>query len=381
MPSLILAKSTKPCAALLAVVALWATNARAEGPTPPTHQSEIRLVACDCEQGATASDADLRVAYDVNNGGTVCRVVAPPGAKADEYLCDGGDDASPVGVRADWSIAGLEQEDTVAHYDTLDGRTVVTPSNKVCIYAPRFAAVRQVVNPLGAQQRMFVGAVNDDRIAAVADERLEPTSSLQNLALVEGYGQDPANVYRGRQQAGEAESLVALAETIGLVGPYANLHIVHLGEIVGEERALIARSALAALTWSGDQAAQVTISGKATSAMLGASQPGVLYRLNEPNNPQLRLIKLASTDAAQPGDEVEFTLRFDNTGDTEIGNVTIVDHLTTRLEYVKETAKSTVDAEFLPEQDAGGSLVLRWEITEPLKPGEGGVLTFKVRVL
>ena len=71
-----------------------------------------------------------------------CDFIGPP----DEYICDGGDDGLPVGVRADWRVDGLEQEDTVAHYDTLDGRVVVQPSNRVCIYAPRFAAVRRAMN-------------------------------------------------------------------------------------------------------------------------------------------------------------------------------------------------------------------------------------------
>ena len=38
------------------------------------------------------------------------------------------------------------------------------------------------------------------------------------------------------------------------------------------------------------------------------------------------------TQFANPGDEVDFTLRFDNVGNQPIGNVTIVDDLTGRLE-------------------------------------------------
>ena len=43
----------------------------------------------------------------------------------DEYLCDGGDYGFAAAVRKDWQVDGLEEEDTVAHYDTVDGRTVV----------------------------------------------------------------------------------------------------------------------------------------------------------------------------------------------------------------------------------------------------------------
>ena len=63
-----------------------------------------------------------------------------------------------------------------------------------------------------------------------------------------------------------------------------------------------------------------------------------------------------------------------------IGNVTIADNLTTRFEYVPDSAKSSVDADFITQSNDAGSLVLRWEIKDPVKPGDGGVLRFKVKV-
>jgi len=91
-------------------------------------------------------------------------------------------------------------------------------------------------------------------------------------------------------------------------------------------------------------------------------------------------VKLASTGHALPGEEVTFTLRFDNIGDQVIGNVTIVDNLTTRLEYVPDSARSSVEAKFSTEANDVGSLVLRWEIKAPVEPGAGGVLTFCCKV-
>jgi hypothetical protein len=67
-------------------------------------------------------------------------------------------------------------------------------------------------------------------------------------------------------------------------------------------------------------------------------------------------------------------------GDQVIGNVTIVDNLSTRLEYIPESATSSVDANFLTEPNAAGSTILRWEINDPVEPGEGGILRFRVRV-
>jgi uncharacterized repeat protein (TIGR01451 family) len=77
---------------------------------------------------------------------------------------------------------------------------------------------------------------------------------------------------------------------------------------------------------------------------------------------------------------VEFTIRFDNVGDQPIGNVTIIDKLTYRLEYIKGSGLSSVDAQFVGEDIAGETLSLRWEITEPLEQGEGGVIRFKCRL-
>ena len=143
---------------------------------------------------------------------------------------------------------------------------------------------------------------------------------------------------------------------------------------------IIKRGVQAAVAWNGDQAAQVVFSNRQAVAVVGLKQPGIVYQTDEPGDPRLRLVKLASTNNALPGEEVEFTLRFDSIGDQMIGNVTIIDNLTTRLEYVPNTAKSTVAASFSSVPNGAGSTVLRWEIKDPLKPGEGGVLQFKCRV-
>ena len=53
--------------------------------------------------------------------GMVADPYGPVQGPGDEYLCDGGDFVTPVGVHADWTITGLEQEDAIAHYDTVSG--------------------------------------------------------------------------------------------------------------------------------------------------------------------------------------------------------------------------------------------------------------------
>ncbi len=312
-----------------------------------------------------------------NSGCTTgCAIVGP----RDEYLCDGGDDGLKVGIRKDWQVDGLEQEDTIAHYDTVDGRTVVTPSNQVCIYAPRFGVVRRMVDlheyarsdmPGGIESPMSLSKIDENERASTSLAQLEPTIHRVD---------DPATLMRERQQLGGLDRAMVIEEIDGSLAPYADLKIVQTGTIDNGEKALLARASLAAITWAGDQSPQITIDERHAQASVRDAQPGIVYHLHDPKKPHLRLIKLASTGAAKPGDEIEFTLRFDNIGSQVIGNVTIMDNLTTRLEYVEDSAKSSVEAEFSAEPNTGGSVVLRWEITEPIEAGKGGILQFKCKV-
>src|SRR5262249_52888991 len=148
-------------------------------------------------------------------------------------------------------------------------------------------------------------------------------ASTQRTAVAINLGERPANLFRGREQAAEYVQLVKPGEFYNTLGPYNNVEIVRSGQIDGSDQPIIKRSVQAAIAWNGDQAAQVVFSNRQAVAVVGLKQPGVIYQTDEPGNPQLRLVKLASTSNALPGEEVEFTLRFDNIGDQTIGNVTI----------------------------------------------------------
>ena len=365
----------------------------AQHDTPTPHQAELMpvwfrralivvaaLVMCSCRAEGQEVYYEEPPCPACETGSCPTGCTPPAVGSRDEYLCDGDDAQSPAAVLNDGSVAGLEQEDTIGYYTTRDGRIITTPSNRVCIYAPRFGAVRQVVMPAGTVKRLFIDQVGDSRSLAEADESLPPVGANQVTSLAERAVDLPPGLFRTRQQPGESVRLEAVAQTVGLVGPYANLQLVHLGIVDLSEGPLVAEASLAAITWTGDLEPKIILEGRGASAVFSSKQAGVIYETEEPNRPKLRVVKLASTDSAHPGEEVEFTLRFDNIGDTPISEVTIVDNLTTRLAYVEGSAKSTVDAEFSYEDNQRGSLVLQWAIAEPLEPGEGGVLTFRTRV-
>lgn len=344
-------------------IPLYLTNEQIQQATCPPEGCQLPTggPGCSCCQGACC-----------NNG--------PVRGPNDEYLCDGGDLGLPAAVVKSGAITGLEPEDAVAHYDTVDGRTIITPSNKVCIYAPKFAAVREVVDVRAyARYDAPEGAILDQP-PVVIDEPEKPGATLAGIEPKIDRLRQPPSLLKEREQAGEAERDERAAVVLGSLAPYCNLSVVRTGEITGEDRVKIARSSLAAVTWAGNQAPQVLLDRKRAHAEVSVQTPGTIYLLVEPNNPKLRLIKLASKSSAQLGEEVEFTLRYDNIGDRVIGNVTIVDHLTTRLEYVPDSQKSTLKAEFKTESESNDSLTLRWEIAEPLQPGKGGVIQFRTKV-
>jgi uncharacterized repeat protein (TIGR01451 family) len=347
----------------------------------PTEQMSLRADASVTWQNSDAPECVHDCPSCDNPHGTYGAdpygaVVGP----SDEYLCDGGDFGTPAGVRADWNVEGVDEEDAIGHYDTVDGRTVVTPSNRVCIYAPRFAAVRRVVSAMAHEQPVFVSAVQEEQLPARAVDSVPPITSLQWHALGIYLGQRPPSLFRQRQQAGGLENLQAAMDAYASLGAYANLEIVRTGEVSAAERPLIDKARQAAVTWAGDQAPQVLFGVKAARGLDSIKQAGVVYQTDERDSPRLRLLKLASCGHALPGEEIEFTLRYDNVGDQVIGNVTVVDNLSTRLEYIAGSAKSSVDANFRAEPTPNGSSILRWEITPSVKPGEGGVLRFRVRV-
>jgi uncharacterized repeat protein (TIGR01451 family) len=339
---------------------------------PPTlPDGAISGVPCD---GACCLDHG---ACGCNGGHDPYGPVVGPG---NEYLCDGGDFVTPAGVQEDWTIVGLEEEDAIGHYDTIDGRTIVTPSNRVCIYSPRFAAVRRVVQPIAYEQPVFINQTLEERSPALADKALPPILQFQRHKVAIDVAEQPPNIFRQRQQAGGLENLLATMEAFNSVAVQANLTLIRTGEVSAAEQPLVERLSQAAIMWTGVQAPQVVFGVKQAHAEVGIKQPGIIYQTDGPDNPRLRLVKLASCGHAAPGEEIEFTLRYDNVGDQEIGNVTIVDNLSTRLEYVPASAKSSIDADFITQANDGGSLILRWEIRDPVKPGDGGVLRFRVKV-
>jgi uncharacterized repeat protein (TIGR01451 family) len=99
-----------------------------------------------------------------------------------------------------------------------------------------------------------------------------------------------------------------------------------------------------------------------------------------PPDKPLVLVKCADRCAAQPGDVVTFMLRYSNHGGRPITEVAVSDSLSPRLEYVPGSAQSDRPAVFTTQTNEAGSVILRWEISGTLQPGQSGALRFQARV-
>ncbi|NUQ62467.1 MAG: DUF11 domain-containing protein [Pirellulales bacterium] len=310
---------------------------------------------------------------------------APPGFRqpwpADEYLCDGGDTAPAAQVMADWEVRGLNVEDTVAHYDTVDGRTLVEPSNRVCLYSPRFRAVRQVVSARQNEQSdRTIGVAQPEKLAGHQEVLIADTST-QNLQAERQVSQAVPVAFRTRQGDGAISTAIGPVEFQNQFLPFEDFAAIRTGQIDTAEMPFLAECATAAIVWTNKQAVQIILENQRATAAIGVDEVSSVYTIDEPPGcPKLRVIKVASTQFAEPGDTVDFTIRFDNIGNQPIGNVTIMDNLTTRLEYVPDTAQSSIPAQFSVQPNEAGSLVLRWEVADPMKVGDGGIVRFRCRV-
>jgi uncharacterized repeat protein (TIGR01451 family) len=303
------------------------------------------------------------------------------GLGAGECICNGGDLPPPVLVSPSWQIYGLNTTDAVAHYDSLDGCTLVEPSNRVCIYAPRFGAVR-VVSRIAAGEQVLAAqrAVQPLKPVRHDDVQIANANTQNQQPRGDRLGLLPEE-FLARQHEGLTMTQVPLRALQDALLPYENLSIIRIGVMDNSEKARLKQSVDAAIVWSNVQAPQVLLNNLPAQAVIGEERAQLVYEVHsDVHCPKLRIVKVASTPMANPGDTVDFTLRFDNIGDQPLGNIVIVDSLATRLEYVPDSSQASVEAQFSSSPNEDGSLVLRWEITKALMPGEGGIVKFQTRV-
>ena len=299
-----------------------------------------------------------------------------------EYIGGGGDSKDPVYSTPDWAVKHLDREDTVAHFDTVDGAILVEPSNQVQIYSPRFGSVRQILGPRESDQRTTLFNIQTDQkiVQHIKSEGIDIRSQEEKASFTRAQDRAVGVNARTLPQSASDEKAAMVANQQTKLG--SMMAAITHSEIGADDKAALMDGAAAAQSWGEVQGVAVSLDNINVGTNVYVDGPSVIYSVkDDTKTSKLRLIKIASKNAAKPGELIEFTIRFENIGDQVIGNVTILDNLSSRLTYLENSAKSSHVGEFLVETNEQGSLVLRWEITDPLEPGEFGIVQFigKVR--
>jgi uncharacterized repeat protein (TIGR01451 family) len=310
---------------------------------------------------------------------------SPPGISQpwpdDEYVRDGGDKGVPTAVGDESKVNGLEYEDTIAHYETMDGKTVVEPSNEVHIYSPRFSAVRQVVGLAASEQKQKLYDVNGNLALAAPKLSQKVNSAKQQVQIDNAISARPLQAFRMKQGDGALSNVIGPRGFQNSYKPYENLAINRIGIFDNKDKLLFARSAQSAVSWSQTEKLQVILDLRSAMAAVQNEQATTIFSADvPPGKPKLRVVKTASTPDAAPGEEVWFTIRFDNVGNQSVGHVAIIDSLSPRLEYVENSAQCSRKADFTTQPNEVESLVIRCELSEPLEPGRGGLIRFCCKV-
>jgi uncharacterized repeat protein (TIGR01451 family) len=307
--------------------------------------------------------------------------IAPiPKLFPDEYLCDGGDRAYPVRYDSNLRL-GLDTEDTVAEYTDHLGEPHVKPSNKVCVYAPRFGAMRSISSPIeGTGVDRFASA---DLYLRGAGMRNRDATGVHKQHLAPGH-------YRSRERASDIDVDVRLsgvdhtqyiASHTKLINTFQDLQFIHSGQLIQTDEVRLAKGVQAATLWTRTQFPVIAAQTEQAQEVISEFRPAELVEVDDKRRPGiLRIVKLADKGVAQPGDIITFTIRYDNLGERELTQIRILDNLTPRLQYIDDSETSDRAGQVFVQDNEEDSVILEFHLDDPLPAGQGGVVTFQAKV-
>lgn len=318
------------------------------------------------------------------------------GCKLPEEECfhDGGDRGAKAAITSSGDLAGIDPEDTVGTFRDSQGRKSVVCSNRVCICVPRFLALRSECPVLGSATVMS---------AEAATKQLRHDLLKQREPIRQASRSEQPHGYDGRKRPAIALNSNGPNELVGLKVLEAQQLNLGLIEYVWSRRVLELTPVQKVKLTQQVQYAKETIGSKrpanteqvTITSVVGRVESGPQVVTGEvetrdltvcchetPTLPEkpLVLVKCADKQAANVGDVITFSLRYSNLGGRPITDVAVTDSLSGRLEYVEGSAQSDRDAVFTMQQNEAGSLILRWEVSGTLQPGESGRVRFQAKV-
>jgi len=309
-----------------------------------------------------------------------------PTAYPDEYICDGGDRGEPFHYEG-YDRGGIDTEDTVGEYRDERGKAHSTVSSKVCIYAPRFAAMRSQSGPISQRDVNRIAGIHDGSRVAGIDTKLGIEEGTQRDAMLRlDTTARASGVLAEASDGGIAEAHGAKGYEERLIS-YQSLSFIQDGRVRTADEAVLSYGVKTAGLWTREQNPIIAARDSSGHELEAEFNPREIVGVEDKRAfGQLRIVKLADKETARPGDIISFTIRFDNLGQRDLRDISITDNLTPRLEYIADSASMELDgdgafdANLEATPNGEGSMVLQITLKEPLKGKQGGFVTFKCRV-
>jgi len=299
-------------------------------------------------------------------------------------VCDGDDHGARAKATGRAGLANLTAGDTVARYQPADDgpdadQVDIVASNCACVYAPRFAAVREVIRPFEDAAPVGPGGISNEELVALEVERQPVWGSVQNIAPEASRKALPGVALQERLAPLAVDQSLLPDEDRGLEGPAARLAIDQLEQARRRQRPYEEVGFDVPVAWTCIKAANVLVDEQAAQ-VVAADRGTATLRFESPGRSELTLCKRAGTDTARRGEEIDFMIYMLNSGDRPLTGIVLADALPERLTLVPDSPACSLPAEFATETGDDGSVVLTWRLTEPLPAGESGFVRFRTLV-
>ncbi len=349
---------------------------------PAVQQSNAALAAhqlqgCNCKQfGSCQNCGPVPFGYRLPTAGPTNAFGIDPR----EFICDGGDNPPNAAVRRDDTLVGLQPEDTVVHYTTTEGDVEIQASNKVCLYSPRFFSVRKITGVHAGGRAVTAAQFDKPQGTSRFDQPLPRLTMTDSVELGHADVARRIDAMRERVRGVPVESVLQLEQASDVMAALVGLTFDQLSQLQDEEKAILEQFSLAAVSWTLDESVEASIADQAAPSLVRDESLQGLAIYEFPDAGRLQIHKMADRTDARPGEIVNFAIRVENVGDTEVSGVVLTDNLITRLEYVEGSATCSAGAEFLTTVNAGQSLRLQWKLTDVLRVGESATIRFQCKV-
>jgi len=302
------------------------------------------------------------------------------GIDPQEFLCNGGDLPPEARALIDGRVRGVNPQDAVVRYTTEGGDVEVQPSNRVCLYSPRFGSVRQITGAVAGEKATGLRGASQP-VGPNGIGLTQPSLMVQDIhELRRADVARRVDAMRDRNRGVPVEGVLQPVLAEEALAILATLDAVSLNRLDESQLAILQRGAVAARSWMIRDAVEVMIENLRIPVLTRdvAVEAFVEYEL--PDAGRLQISKVADRNHAQQGEEVSFAIYVRNVGDSSVNNVRIADNLVTRLEYVEDSQSVDRQADFAVSANEAGSLRLEWTLRDPLAVGESATIEFKARV-